>query len=193
MIVSLITLKKRLPAWVGSLVLLLPFAIPHEARAAVIITADLADVADIVPGQDLWNASFALSNGTFQMNQGFTVFFDPALYRDLSAPLAPLPPGWDVLTIQPNVLLSAPGFVDGLALENNPTLLEPFSLNFTWLGPGLPGSQPFEIYSQAGTFQIMQTGETVIPEPGTVSLLTGVFIFHSMYARRGRRRSSPPV
>lgn len=120
MISPLTNFTKRLPALATSL-FLLSVAIPRDAQA-LSINANLTNLADSVLGQDLWNASFTLSSGVFQANEGFTIYFNSLDYSNISAPLLPVPPGWDVLSIQPDPPLSAPSFLDGLALVNSPTL-----------------------------------------------------------------------
>ena len=167
---------------------LLLFSLP-DAKA-LSINANLTNLADAVVGQDLWNASFTLSGGVFQANEGFTIYFNPLDYSNISPPLLPVPTGWDVLAIQPDPLLNAPGFLDGLALNNSPSLSQPFAVNFVWRGAGDPGSQPFETYRLTGGFTITGTGQTivgagpVIPEPGTIFWALGVFGFLSVPVRR---------
>ena len=163
MLVPFSRFHKRCLAITSSSLLL--FSLPDAE--ALSINANLTNLADTVVGQDLWNASFTLSSGVFQADEGFTIYFNPLDYSDLSAPLLPIPAGWDVLSIQPDPLLSAPGFLDGLALVNNPTLTQPFSVNFIWHGANTPGTQPFETYSQVGAFRITGTGQTsMVPEVG---------------------------
>jgi len=193
MMVSLRKFKMRLRTISSSSILLL-FALRQDA-GALSIDANLTNLADTVAGQDLWNASFTLSSGVFQVDQGFTIYFDHLDYSDISAPLAPIPPGWDVLSIQPDPLLSAPGFLDGLALVNNPTLLQPFSVNFVWHGAGDPGTQPFETYSLAGGFAVTGSGQTttgMIPEIGfgfgTGWALAAVAAFSALRRPSGFRR-----
>ena len=179
-------LNRRRPAWSAASLFVLGGLIPQAAHA-LRIDADFVNLTDVVPGQDLWQGSYRLSLGTFATNEGFTVLFDPSKYANLSTPLLPTPPGWDVLTVQPDVALSAPGFLDGLALINNPPILnQPFHLNFVWKGPGVPDTQPFQTYSLNGGFQITGAGITMnIPEPGTVGW--GIGSFGVLLASRFRR------
>ena len=181
-------LTKRLPALAASLLFLF-VALPRNAQA-LSINANLTDLVDTVAGQDIWNASFTLSSGVFQADEGFTIYFNPLDYSDLSAPLLPVPGGWDVLSIQPDPLLSAPGFLDGLSLINSPSLSLPFSVNFVWRGAGDPGPQPFETYRQTGGFTITGSGQTVVgvPEPGTIFWALGLFGVLSASPRRSPMR-----
>jgi VPDSG-CTERM motif len=170
----------------ASIVILLGAAIAHPAKA-IMITADFTNLADTLPGQDTWRASYTISGTTFSANQGFSIFFDSSLYSNLSAPVLPVSPTWDALSVQPDVLLSAPGFLDGLALVNSPDLSLPFVLDFSWLGSALPGSQSFEIYDQNSQFQVIGSGQTVVgsidpgdgggtnvPDTGTTFVLLGI-------------------
>ncbi len=158
--------SRRRPAFLAACLFLSCGLIPQAAHA-LRIDADFVNLADTTPGQDLWQGTYRLSLGTFANNEGFTVLFDPLLYTSLSTPLLPTPPGWNVLTVQPDVALSAPGFFDGLAQTNNPTLSQPFNLSFVWKGTSPPSLQPFETYTLNGGFRITATGvTTTVPEVG---------------------------
>ena len=88
---------------------------------------------------------------------------------------------WDILVLQPDTFLPDNGVYDALALINNPSLLDTFSLSFVWLGTGTPGSQSFELYDN--TFNVIETGVTRtngtnVPEPTTIFLLgSGILAF----------------
>jgi hypothetical protein len=100
--------------------------------------------------------------------QLFDVFFDPALYSDLSivtpSPLASQwaetifpaglgqPADFDVLAQPPNGGIPVGGTASG------------FAVDFTWLGQGQPGFQPFQI-SDSGDFALLQSGNTINPVP----------------------------
>lgn len=125
---------------------------------------------------DLWQYHYQISDRIFQANEGFNIHFAPGLYRDLE--LSPPPPNgdWDVISLQPDPLLPAPGGLDGLALVNSASLSDIFTINFIWLGAGKPGSQPFEIYALDGNGNLKpilengQTSTSVIPVPGALVL-----------------------
>ena len=183
----------RLPAILSSCVLLF-IAFEQDARA-LSINANLTNLTDTVGGQDLWNGSFTLSGGVFQANEGFTIYFEPLDYSNISTPLLPQPVGWDVLSVQPDPLLSAPGFLDGLALINNPALNQPFSVNFVWRGAGNPGTQNFETYKLAGGFAVTGSGRTVFPSIpevgngfGTGWVLVALTAFSALCRPSGLRR-----
>ena len=145
---------------------------------ATIINYTVADIGDINPGEDLWEYSYSVSDNTFNMDNGFTIYFDLGLY-DLLYP-APTAPNtdWDVLTWDPDPLLPDDGAYDALALVDGASLADVFTINFVWQGAGTPGSQYFEVYDPS--FNITETGYTTsgsapIPEPATVVLLgTGI-------------------
>jgi hypothetical protein len=80
------------------------------------------------------------------------------------------PDDFDVLLLQPDNPPGSPGVYSALALVDNP-LLGPFSVDFTFLGSGAPGAQPFFInqLDASGNLVSSEGGSTTpIPEPATV-------------------------
>lgn len=130
------------------------------------------DLADVNVGEDLWRYSFYLSGFNFQANQGLSVFFNYQIYTKLSHPSQPsLDPVWNVLVVQPDVLLTDDGFFDALATSSSPSFAVPFLVEFVWLGGGTPGALPYYTYNSS--FQILYQGTTsLVPEPGTWALLS---------------------
>ena len=63
-----------------------------------------------------------------------------------------------------------------------------FAVQFTWLGAGTPGAQPFEIVDP-DTFQTLESGSTtVVPLPATGWLLgwaTGLIAWRARNRARG--------
>jgi hypothetical protein len=114
-----------------------------------------------------------LSNIVLLQNQSFDIRFDPTRYGALSNGIAS--PGFDLVILQPNNPPGAFGDYDAMALTDNPPVGGPFRVDFVWLGPGQPGSQPFLInqFDANGNFEaVIAQGVTVpaaqvIPEPGT--------------------------
>ena len=159
------------------------FSITAPGRAATIqFTA--TDLADTTPGQDLWQYSYNPDDFTFATGQGFKVFFDQTRYLQLQHFVVNA--DWDVLTIQPDLILSSPGLYDALTLVNTPSLADPFNVNFVWLGAGIPGSQPFVIYSN--DFSTIVQGQTVsVPEPSTFVLWTILGLVGLAATRRKHR------
>ena len=135
---------------------------------AATMTYTVKNVADTTPGQDLWQYSYSVSGFAFGTAQGFSVFFDRNLYKLIQSPPPPVNAGWDAISVQPDLALNADGFYDAQALVAGPSLADPFTVNFVWLGTGTPGSQSFTIYDS--NFATLQQGQT-IPEPGTFALL----------------------
>lgn len=146
------------------------------------ILVQTMDLPDVNLGQDLWQFNYMLSGFNFEMNQGFTVFFGSDLFRDLQQATGHGNPDWDIIAVQPDLVLHQPGFMDGLALRNNASLAGSFSVNVVWLGQGTPGAQLFEIYDV--NFAPLLTGQTVVvPEP-TVVWLAGLGLAGWLARRR---------
>jgi len=108
------------------------------------------------------------------------------LFDDLETPPPPVNADWSVLSIQPDFILQQPGYYDGLAQRNNPSLGDAFEVTFIWRGQGLPSAQSFDIHDV--NFAILASGQTLtVPEPGTLSLgLAGVMA--SLVWRRMQKR-----
>jgi hypothetical protein len=114
---------------------------------------------------------------------GLDVYFDPTLYSldpEINSPAESqlaAPEGWSPLVLfdMPgsipaayDALTSGAGVVPGESLSG-------FVVQFTWLGEGLPGPQPFEFYDPTD-YSVTQSGTTTpavsVPEPaGTAGLL----------------------
>lgn len=155
------------------------------SAVSAVLTSQLHDLPDAVSGEDLWQVSFTFGGGPFSADQGFTVYFDYATHRNLSAPLAPINAGWDLLVVQPDAGLPDDGFLDGLALTDNPSLVLPFTLTFVWLGSGQPASQRFELYDLEGGFSVIESGTTiVVPETQGLQLAASLGLLAWLCSRR---------
>ncbi|MFT3816444.1 MAG: PEP-CTERM sorting domain-containing protein [Rubrivivax sp.] len=153
-------------------------------------------------GQD-WQYSYIVGNddGSPASLEEFTIYFGAGLYGNLQ--LTASPPGWDGLLIQPDDALPAAGFLDGLASGTGLSAGESlggFSVSFTYLGSGTPGSQHYDIVDPL-TFAVLASGSTAlavapppppppdgtVPEPGTLSMLSLAALM--AVVRRGKRNA----
>jgi len=163
-----------------------------RVTAAATIEYTATNLVDVTAGEDLWSYEYFVSDVTFLDNQGFSIYFDPALYAALQDP----PPGvadWLLLTIQPDPGLPDAGFYEGVAITPSPSLVGPFTLSFVWLGQGTPGVQPFTIdaFDDEGFYSKISDGVTTprrssVPEPSTLSLLAAGAVALWRRARSGR-------
>ena len=115
--------------------------------------------------------------------QLFDILFDTSLYQESSLQIvtpAPLHTQWSeqLLSSAPSV----PAAYDALSLTGGiaaGSTVTGFSVQFTWLGTGTPGPQPFQVFDP-NTFAVLQSGVTStlpvgVPAASTLTLfLLGV-------------------
>lgn len=146
-----------------------------SALASASVTYTATDLADTVPGQNLWRYTYTVS-APLPFLYSANLLFSPLLYADLavygsSAGLSPL-------VVQPDAFLPADGQLTLTATSGIPVgTNETVELDFTWLGSGVPGSQSYEVLDD--TFNVVgpspqQTqlaGSVPVPEPTSLGLL----------------------
>jgi hypothetical protein len=127
-------------------------------------------------GGGRWQCDYTVKNDTLpQPISEFRIWYDKDLYGNLAANTPkPLALVWDQLVMQPDPMLDDDGAYDALSLAGG---IDPgetvgqFVVSFDWHGPGQPGPQPFDILD-AQTFEVIDSGQTVVvPEPTTILLL----------------------
>ena len=161
------------------LVLLFVMASSSVVGRGATIFYEPTDIIDSTSGQDLWQYRYTVSDVAFDVDQGFSIEFDRSLYEDLQSPPPPVNGDWNVLTLQPDLLLPDDGFYDAFALVIGASLSDQFSVQFVYLGTGTPGSQAFTInqFDAQGNFeseldrgvtQLATPGPSEIPEPSTL-------------------------
>lgn len=147
--------------------------------SALTITYDATDLADVTPGEDLWRYSYQVSGFSFSANQGFSLSFDHTRYANLQDP-PPSVAGWDTFTLQPVPFLSIDGTYDALAQIDGAAIVDPFLLDFVWLGGSgtAPGTQAYSLYTVDTGGLVTEIGQGVtrsangaVPLPSTVWLI----------------------
>jgi PEP-CTERM motif-containing protein len=166
-------LRFAVPAALG---LILVSAVPSRAAS---VSATAVDLVDLIPGEDLWRYSYDLSGNTLNAFEAFDFYFDENLYGELSNP-ATANADWNLIVFQPDLGIPARGEFIVQALVNGASTVNPFTIDFVFLGPGQPGSQPFDLLAfdaQGNFIENLGSGETLVPvdatvpEPGTLLLL----------------------
>ena len=167
-------MNKKFCSCLAWLVISLSFlALPVQAAT---IRYEASDLADVNAGEDLWRYRYQVSDQSFLTSSGFDIFFNVAdgyLFGDLNTPTTSNP-DWDVISIQSDPALPHDGFLDALALVDNPSLTDSFFIDFIWRGVGGPASQRFEVFDD--NFDLIESGRTIpfgstgVPEPTTAWL-----------------------
>ena len=144
--------------------------IPVAISSATIISYEATDLADIAPGEDLWQYSYTVSDFVFDTDYGFTLFFDYQLYANLEDPPPSVNSDWDSIVLQPDSGIPDDGTYDALASVDGASLADSFTVSFVWLGSGTPGAQSFDVYDPS--FNTIDSGQSApVPEPATILLV----------------------
>lgn len=145
-------------------------------------------------GAGAWQYDYSVTNNTLLSPiEEVTIYFSLDLYSDLLSVGQPL--NWGNVVVQPDPSVPADGFLDSLTLSAAilpGQTLAPFSVQFTWLGSGAPGSQFFEVVDPV-TFTAMDSGTTTVflpslsvSEPGTIPLaVLGFAVLLQLSRNRG--------
>lgn len=157
---------------------ILAFLLVAQTANAIAINYNL-----IALGGDDYRYEYTVTNdgslGAGIALEWFAILFDPVLYDESSLTIVTADPpasDWDELILGSGLLIDAAydvfALAGGIADGGNVT---GFAVEFTWLGTGAPGAQPFEIYDPV-SFDVIETGSThttvsAVPEPGTLTLL----------------------
>ena len=158
----------------------------------------LFQVTDLGPGAspplERYTYTYNMSGITLLANQELDIVFSAAFYGTLSNGV--VSPGFDLILLQPNNPPGTPGHFSALALTNIGVGQGTWSVDFTFTGPGQPGSQQFYInqYDANGRFiTTLESGSTQdlagAPEPGTFWLL-GLLVMGSGVGWAVRRRNA---
>lgn len=161
------------------------------ATAAIAMTFPAAHAADIqytaTPlGGTAWRYDYVVTNDSLPGLDEFSVFFDAASFANLAVTASP--PGWSSIALQPSE--TADGLFDSLAL--NASLAQGasiggFSVTFTFLSQGTPGSQGFAVIDPFDNNRVLQEGLTrPIPEAQTLAMLLAGLVPVVAVARRRR-------
>lgn len=151
----------------------------HALAGAVSIQYNL-----VPQGGNVYKYVYSVTNpaGGSAAVQDFYILFDSSLYQ-LNAATAIVSPAFIQSQWAQQILGPVPGLqpaYDAFAIFGGIPVggtVTGFSVQFTWLGSGTPGAQPFQIYNPT-TFALLQSGNTVlsptplaVPAASTLSLV----------------------
>lgn len=150
------------------------------------VSFDLVDLADN-PGAPnrmtlIYHLGDALAAGA-----GLNLIFDARLFADLD-PLTPASGDWFAYAAQPVPAVPLDGVASFLAL-NSVAAHGQLEVTFTWLGAGMPGTQPYELVDDQ--FNVVVGGHTTptspVPEPPTALMLLLGAALVALRHRSGQR------
>lgn len=155
--------------------------------AAILPVAHAADIQfSATPlGGSTWRYDYVVTNDDLPALDQFSIFFEAGTFANLAVSASPA--GWSSIALQPTA--TGGGLFDSLALDASlaqGASQGGFSVTFTYLAAGTPGSQAFAIIDP---FEgpVLQEGMTrPIPEPETLALLLAGMVPVAAWARRRR-------
>ena len=178
------TLRKVMSTLTLSLAMVL---ISPQSFAA--LTYEAVDVPDTVAGVDRMKYVYHL-NGTFPTFYGFNLIYDSSRYANLDVTVPLLGSDWAQLLIQPDAGAPLDGLLTYTALTDIADATSTLEVEFDWLGVGMPGSQPYEIFDDGfnivSTARTTEFGANTVPEPATLALVVTALL--ALLMRHGRRR-----
>ena len=143
---------------------------------------------------NVWQYDYTVNNTTLASDiEQFSIVFDIDQYTNLSTSLTPA--GWDALVLQPDADIPDDGIYDALALGSGIGLgeiLGGFTVEFEYLGAGIPGAQAFTIVDR-NTFATLESGTTVVPLPGALWLFMSGLLFGGFFVRSSKQHADRAV
>lgn len=174
-------MNARICSWVSAGAALLALLAPLTASAAA-VSIEYQLVALGTPGR--FEYQYTIKNVSLATPLSwFSVDFDPYLYDESSLAITSTGTGaWSEQLLGSIAVLGVPAQYDAFKTGGPPLAIGEsetgFSVAFTWLGGGAPGSQAFTVYD-VDTFAVLDTGATAaatqppngLPEPATMGLI----------------------
>ena len=153
------------------------------------LSAGIIGTTDTFLSGNTWHEVITFQGFTFTTGESVEIHYPVAQYGALSNGVAQPSNNWSLLLFQPGNPAGADGIYSLQALVNNPSFAGPFSVDFTYLGPGSPnGQHPFNILDS--NFNVIDSGITGIPEPSSISILAlGALMIGIGYRARRRVRA----
>lgn len=169
-------------------IVLLALCSAGTAADAQSLTFTRADVADVMPGEDLWQSTYTFA-GSLEAFGGLNLMYGSTTYGTLD--VMSVAPELTALVTQPDTGLGADGLITLTAASGQPlTYTTSFAVTYVKLAP-LGDSHPYEIFD--GNFNVVGGGSatlmSAVPEPTSAALLLGGTLWLAMR----RRRAADPL
>jgi hypothetical protein len=157
------------------------------------LRADSIDYQATDLGAGQWEYTYTLNGFDLTNGELIAIYFDLSDYSNLDpSPVSPSS-DWYLQVFQPDPGIPAPGELDLVAQVDSPTLADTFTEDFTYLGTGTPGAQPFTLYD--ADFNDVEDEETTpalspVPEPPTLLLVGSVLALALLFRSQFRKRAT---
>jgi len=163
--------------------LCIAFSILASVAQAITIRYEVVNLPDTVPGEDLWQYTYHVSDHTFSEGHGFTIYFSHATVDQVETPPPAVNADWELVVWQPDFNIPDDGAYNAVSVTSNvdgASLADGFTVSFVRLGAVKPDSQFFDVFVKE-PFQLLETGVTVpltgdVNGDGSVNTADGVAI-----------------
>jgi len=150
----------------------------------------LTDLSDTTPGEDLWQASYEISdwNG-YGANYGFSIALPLTAAEYTQLGNASGGGNWTTVALQVDAEIPADGALDARALVSTPDVTQQFTIEFVWTGTGESPTLPDAMTIYDSQFLELTQLTVQAPEPGATASTAAVLLTLALLAQIRRQRN----